>query len=160
MLSQLVSGNLLSSYVNQFAVLVAAALQVLALGLLARWDHARFNLSACHRFGMSREQRRVSLDTIKGADIGVWVGPMSLVLDSSFSYNRSRAYDHASPRSWPGNCTTQVPDDTTAGLAAGRPGIPHCLWTVPVCSAVAAHPKLPTNEALRTNGGFAQCSVA
>jgi hypothetical protein len=39
MLSQLVLGNLLSSYVDQFAVLVAAALQVLALGLLARWDH-------------------------------------------------------------------------------------------------------------------------
>jgi hypothetical protein len=39
MLSLLVLGNLLSSYVDQFAVLVAAALQVLALGLLARWDH-------------------------------------------------------------------------------------------------------------------------
>jgi hypothetical protein len=39
MLSLLVLGNLLSSYVNQFAVLVAAALQVLAFALLARWDH-------------------------------------------------------------------------------------------------------------------------
>jgi hypothetical protein len=40
MLSLLVLGNLLTSYVDQFAVLVEAALQVLALGLLARWDHA------------------------------------------------------------------------------------------------------------------------
>jgi hypothetical protein len=38
MLSLLVLGNLLSSYVDQFAVLVVAALQVLALGLLVRWD--------------------------------------------------------------------------------------------------------------------------
>ena len=39
MLLLLVLGNLLSSYVDQFTVLAEAALQVLALGLLARWDH-------------------------------------------------------------------------------------------------------------------------
>ncbi len=39
MLLLLVLGNLLSSYVDQFAVLAEAALQVLALALLARWDH-------------------------------------------------------------------------------------------------------------------------
>jgi hypothetical protein len=37
MLTLLVLGNLLSSYVDQFAVLLEAALQVGAIGLLARW---------------------------------------------------------------------------------------------------------------------------
>jgi hypothetical protein len=37
MLTLLVLGNLLSSYVDQFAVLLEAALQVAAIGLLARW---------------------------------------------------------------------------------------------------------------------------
>jgi hypothetical protein len=40
MLLMLLLGNLLSSYVDQFAVLTEAALQIIALGLLARWDHA------------------------------------------------------------------------------------------------------------------------
>jgi hypothetical protein len=40
MLLMLLLGNLLSSYVYQFAVLLEAALQVITLGLLARWDHA------------------------------------------------------------------------------------------------------------------------
>jgi hypothetical protein len=40
MLLMLLLGNLLSSYVDQFAVLTEAALQIVALGLLARWDHA------------------------------------------------------------------------------------------------------------------------
>jgi hypothetical protein len=38
MLTMLVLGNLLSSYVAQFAILIEAALQVAALGLLMRWD--------------------------------------------------------------------------------------------------------------------------
>jgi uncharacterized membrane protein YwzB len=40
MLLMLLLGNLLSSYVTQFAILVVAAFQVVALGLIARWDHA------------------------------------------------------------------------------------------------------------------------
>jgi hypothetical protein len=40
MLLMLLLGNLLSSYVYQFAVLLEATLQVLTLGLLARWEHA------------------------------------------------------------------------------------------------------------------------
>jgi hypothetical protein len=40
MLLMLLLGNLLSSYVDQFAVLAEATLQIIAIGLLARWDHA------------------------------------------------------------------------------------------------------------------------
>jgi uncharacterized membrane protein YwzB len=40
MLLMLLLGNLLSSYVDQFAVLIEAALQVITLGLLLRWDLA------------------------------------------------------------------------------------------------------------------------
>ena len=40
MLLMLLLGNLLSSYVYQFAVLLEAAWQVLTLALLVRWDHA------------------------------------------------------------------------------------------------------------------------
>jgi uncharacterized membrane protein YwzB len=40
MLLMLLLGNLLSSYVYQFAVLLEATLQVITLGLLVRWDHA------------------------------------------------------------------------------------------------------------------------
>jgi hypothetical protein len=40
MLLLLLLGNLLSSYVDQFAVLAEAALQVVALALLVRWDRA------------------------------------------------------------------------------------------------------------------------
>jgi hypothetical protein len=36
----LLLGNLLSSYVSQFTILAQAAVQVAALGLLARWDRA------------------------------------------------------------------------------------------------------------------------
>ena len=36
----LLLGNLLSSYVAQFTILAQAALQLAALGLLARWDRA------------------------------------------------------------------------------------------------------------------------
>jgi hypothetical protein len=39
-LLMLLLGNLLSSYVYQFAVLLEAAWQVLTLALLVRWDHA------------------------------------------------------------------------------------------------------------------------
>ena len=39
-LLMLILGNLLSSYVEQFAVLIEATLQVIALALLARWDFA------------------------------------------------------------------------------------------------------------------------
>ena len=38
MLLMLLVGNLLSSYVYQFAILIQVALQVITLGLLARWD--------------------------------------------------------------------------------------------------------------------------
>jgi hypothetical protein len=34
----LLLGNLLSSYVYQFAILIQVALQVITLGLLVRWD--------------------------------------------------------------------------------------------------------------------------
>ena len=40
MLLMLLLGNLLSSYVYQFAILIQAALQVITLGLLARWNQA------------------------------------------------------------------------------------------------------------------------
>jgi uncharacterized membrane protein YwzB len=40
MLLMLLLGNLLSSYVDQFAILIEAALQVITLGLLVRWDLA------------------------------------------------------------------------------------------------------------------------
>ena len=40
MLLMLLLGNLLSSYVYQFAILVEVALQVITLGLLLRWDQA------------------------------------------------------------------------------------------------------------------------
>ena len=40
MLLMLLLGNLLSSYVYQFAVFLEATLQVITLGLLVRWDHA------------------------------------------------------------------------------------------------------------------------
>ena len=40
MLLMLVLGNLLSSYVYQFAVLLEATLQIITLGLLVRWDRA------------------------------------------------------------------------------------------------------------------------
>src|SRR5215218_1371450 len=40
MLLMLLLGNLLSSYVDQFAILIEAALQVITLGLLVRWDFA------------------------------------------------------------------------------------------------------------------------
>jgi hypothetical protein len=40
MLLMLLLGNLLSSYVYQFAILVEVALQVVTLGLLLRWDQA------------------------------------------------------------------------------------------------------------------------
>ena len=40
MLLMLLLGNLLSSYVYQFAILVEVALQIITLGLLIRWDHA------------------------------------------------------------------------------------------------------------------------
>ena len=39
-LLMLLLGNLLSSYVDQFAVLVEATLQIITLGLLVRWDQA------------------------------------------------------------------------------------------------------------------------
>jgi hypothetical protein len=38
MLLMLLLGNLLSSYVYQFAILIQVALQVITLGLLVRWD--------------------------------------------------------------------------------------------------------------------------
>jgi uncharacterized membrane protein len=40
MLLMLLLGNLLSSYVYQFAVLLEAMLQVITLALLVRWDRA------------------------------------------------------------------------------------------------------------------------
>ena len=40
MLLMLLLGNLLSSYVYQFAILIQVALQVITLGLLARWNQA------------------------------------------------------------------------------------------------------------------------
>jgi len=40
MLLMLVLGNLLSSYVYQFAILIEVALQVITLGFLVRWDQA------------------------------------------------------------------------------------------------------------------------
>ena len=40
MLLMLLLGNLLSSYVYQFAILILVALQVITLGLLLRWDQA------------------------------------------------------------------------------------------------------------------------
>ena len=40
MLLMLLLGNLLSSYVDQFAILIEAALQVITLGLLVRWEQA------------------------------------------------------------------------------------------------------------------------
>jgi hypothetical protein len=40
MLLMLLLGNLLSSYVYQFAILIEVTLQVITLGLLARWDQA------------------------------------------------------------------------------------------------------------------------
>ena len=40
MLLMLLLGNLLSSYVYQFAVLLEATLQIITLGLLVRWSHA------------------------------------------------------------------------------------------------------------------------
>jgi hypothetical protein len=40
MLLMLLLGNLLSSYVYQFAILIQAALQVITLGLLVRWNQA------------------------------------------------------------------------------------------------------------------------
>jgi hypothetical protein len=40
MLLMLLLGNLLSSYVYQFAILIQVALQVITLGLLVRWDQA------------------------------------------------------------------------------------------------------------------------
>jgi hypothetical protein len=40
LLLMLLLGNLLSSYVDQFAVLIEGALQVITLGLLMRWDRA------------------------------------------------------------------------------------------------------------------------
>jgi uncharacterized membrane protein len=40
MLLMLLLGNLLSSYVYQFAILIEAALQVITLGLLVRWNQA------------------------------------------------------------------------------------------------------------------------
>jgi uncharacterized membrane protein len=40
MLLMLLLGNLLSSYVYQFAILIQVALQVITLALLGRWDRA------------------------------------------------------------------------------------------------------------------------
>jgi hypothetical protein len=40
LLMMLLLGNLLTSYVDQFAILIEAALQVVTLGLLARWSQA------------------------------------------------------------------------------------------------------------------------
>jgi uncharacterized membrane protein YwzB len=45
MLLMLLLGNLLSSYVYQFAILIEVALQVITLGLLVRWDHATRSLT-------------------------------------------------------------------------------------------------------------------
>jgi hypothetical protein len=65
----LLLGNLLSSYVSQFTILAQAAVQVAALGLLARWDRATgpSRRSARTRDGRCRSPARSSRDGGRGA---------------------------------------------------------------------------------------------